>query len=147
MIIYVTIDTSSVFFYASPIILSMRARTVPVQSNPEERQCPRKGTTVSRPVPADPPTDSIPFQTSSPPLTMRPSLQGKGPSARGRSPSGEHGVGHVARGASVDVAVRARTSRPMTGSRMAWLRQLRSQWPGSSVHHRGLVSPVNNDSR
>jgi hypothetical protein len=33
---YVTIDTSSVFFYASPIILSMRARTVPVRSNPED---------------------------------------------------------------------------------------------------------------
>jgi hypothetical protein len=59
---------------------------------------------------------SLPPRCSTGPASQRgaprSSCQGRTPAARGRAPLDEDGVGHVACGASVDVAVRARTSRP-----------------------------------
>lgn len=46
-----------------------------------------------------------------PNVASAPAHHAKDPAARGQAPSGKHGVGHVARGASVDVAIRTRTSR------------------------------------
>lgn len=46
-----------------------------------------------------------------PNVASAPAHHAKDPAARGRAPPGKHGVGHVARGASVDVAIRTRTSR------------------------------------
>lgn len=67
-------------------------------------------------------TSLLPHGSTGPPQRgERPAHHAKDPAARGRAPPGKHGVGHVARGASVDVAIRTRTSRPMTGSPTAWM--------------------------
>ena len=67
-------------------------------------------------------TSLLPHGSTGPPQRgERPAHHVKDLAARGRAPPGKHGVGHVARGASVDVAIRTRTSRPMTGSPTAWM--------------------------